>query len=108
VANSIKGLDGSAIGASNNSSPVEQVRASTTLGTSSNSARPSADTDSVQITDTARQMASLAAAVQDAPEVDTARVQALQQSIASGKYTINPERIADGLMQFEQVLATRK
>jgi flagellar biosynthesis anti-sigma factor FlgM len=50
-------------------------------------------------------MFALAQAVSEAPEVDTQRVSALQQSISSGQYVINPDRIANRLLQMEQDLA---
>jgi negative regulator of flagellin synthesis FlgM len=99
VGNSIKALGSGSVAASGGS-PIEQVRPSTSVNTATSSPRSNAD--SVEITDSARLLASLAQAVQDAPEIDPQRVQVLQQSIESGQYTINPERVADGLLQFEQ------
>jgi negative regulator of flagellin synthesis FlgM len=60
--------------------------------------------DTVEITESARQMAALAQAVKDTPEVDSKRVAALQQAIESGQYSIDPARIADGIVQFEKNL----
>lgn len=101
MASSIKGLDGGSIGASGSGSPIEQVRASTAANTSTGA--PPSHADDVQITDSARRLASLAQALQGGPEIDSQRVQALQQAIEGGHYAINPERIADGLLQFERL-----
>jgi negative regulator of flagellin synthesis FlgM len=106
VASSIKGLDGGSIG-SDNSSPVEKIRVSTPVnagGSGQSAATPSSDSDSVQITNSARTLASLAQAVSDTPDIDTNRVAALQQAISSGSYHISPEGIADKMLQLEQDL----
>lgn len=100
MADRIKGLDSSSLGASSSGSPIEQIRASTAVSTATSAPQPSVD--SVNITDSARRLFALAQAVQDSPEVDTERVAALQHAIASGEYTINPDRVADRLLQMEQ------
>jgi negative regulator of flagellin synthesis FlgM len=70
-------------------------------------ARPSANTapnaapaptDSVDLTDSARQLQDLQAAVAGTPVVDSGRVEALRDAIANGSYTVDPQRIADGLL----------
>ena len=106
MAGSIKGLGSGSIGASSSGSPVEQVRPSATVGTPTSA--PRSNSDNVQITESARSLAALSQAVQDTPEIDTQRVQALQQAIDGGQYTVNPERIADGLLQFERLFSTAK
>ena len=100
MADRIKGLDSSSLGASSSGSPIEQIRASTAVSTATSAPQPSVD--SVNITDSARRQFALAQAVQDSPEVDTERVAALQHAIASGEYTINADRVADRLLQMEQ------
>ena len=102
MADRIKGLDSSSLGASSSGSPIEQIRASTAVSTATSAPQPSVD--SVNITDSARRLFALAQAVQDSPEVDAERVAALQHAIASGQYTINPDRVADRLLQMEQDL----
>jgi len=101
VTDRIKGLDSSSLGASN-SSPIEQIRASTAVSNATNAPLPAVD--SVNITDSARRLFALAQAVHAAPEVDTQRVAALQQEIGNGQYVIHPDRIADRLLQMEQDL----
>jgi negative regulator of flagellin synthesis FlgM len=103
VADRIKGLDSSSIGAARSGgSPIEQIRASTPLGNAAGAPQPSVD--SVNITDSARRLFALAQAVNAAPEIDSQRVAAYQQAIGAGQYTINPDRIADRLLQMEQDL----
>lgn len=101
--NRIKGLDGGSIGPSD-SNPVEKVRVSTPVSTAGADSSSSASVDSVHITQSARSMAALSQAIQDTPDVDAGRVAAAQQAIASGQYTVNPERIASRLVQLEQDL----
>jgi flagellar biosynthesis anti-sigma factor FlgM len=43
--------------------------------------------------------------VNSTPEINSARVAAVQQAIASGQYKINPERIANRLVQLDQDLS---
>lgn len=61
----------------------------------------------VQITDQARQLASLEQAVQSLPIVNEARVAEIRGAIDEGRYQINPERIADRLLRAEQDLAAK-
>jgi negative regulator of flagellin synthesis FlgM len=57
-----------------------------------------APVESVALTEGARQMQDLQAAVAATPVVDTDRVAALREAIANGSYRIDPQRIADGLL----------
>ena len=102
MAGRIKGLDSSSLGASSSGSPIEQIRASTAVSTATSAPQPGVD--SVNITDSARRLFALAQAVHDAPEVDAQRIAALQQALGNGQYTINPDRIADRLLQMERDL----
>ena len=102
--NSIKGLDGGSIGP-DTSNPVEKIRSGTPVGTPTTGTSSNAPTDlSVHITSSARVLASLSQAVNSTPDINSSRVAALQQAIASGQYKINPERIANRLVQLDQDL----
>lgn len=94
----IKGSDGSTID-SGATPAVEHVRPQTAAGSGSTPSQPRAD--SVHITDSARQLAGLAQAIRDTPDIDARRVETLQQSIAQGQYQPDPARIADKLLQLE-------
>jgi len=61
----------------------------------------------VQITDQARQLASLEHTVQSLPVVNESRVAAIRQALDEGRYQVNPERIADKLMRTEQELSAK-
>jgi negative regulator of flagellin synthesis FlgM len=82
---------------------VERVRDATTgHRPESGSAASSGD---VHITGSALQLADLEQQVKDMPAVDEAKVAAISSALAEGRYQIQPEKIADHLMQLEQALA---
>lgn len=59
----------------------------------------------VQITDTARQLASLEKLLVSTPEVDSQKVAEVSKAIERGLFEVDPERIADRLLRLEQTLA---
>lgn len=63
-----------------------------------------ADSGDVQITGTARTLASLEQALRELPALNESRIARLRSAIEQGTYTIRPDHIADQLMQLEQVL----
>ena len=69
---------------------------------------PSAATEvsKVSLTSDAKTLASLEKAVQDAPVVDSARVQSVQKAIADGSYQVDPAAVADRLVRMESLLAS--
>jgi negative regulator of flagellin synthesis FlgM len=64
-----------------------------------------ANSKAVNITDQAKQLASLEQVLQSLPAVDEARVAEIRSAIQDGRYQVNPERIADKLLRFEQELS---
>ena len=65
---------------------------------------PGSDSESVQITGAASQLASLEQTVRNLPVVDEPRVSAIRSAIDQGTYQVSPGKIADHLMQFENAL----
>ena len=61
-------------------------------------------TPSVQITGTARQMASLEQAVRDLPAVNDTKVAQISAAIEQGTYKVDARDIANKLIQMEKVL----
>ena len=59
----------------------------------------------VQITDTARHLASLEKLVANVPDVDQEKVAEISLAIERGLFHVQPERIADQLLRLEQSLA---
>lgn len=106
MATTIKGLDGGSIGP-DNSNPIEKVRLSTPVNSGgSGPAANNAPSDNVHITESAKTLASVTQAVSESPDVDMNKVSAVQHAINTGSYTINPERIADRMLQLEQDLGS--
>jgi flagellar biosynthesis anti-sigma factor FlgM len=64
-----------------------------------------AATDTVTLTDSARLMQRLEAAVAQAPSVDSKRIDEIKQQIAGGGYKVDTSRIATQLAQLESDLA---
>ncbi len=75
--------------------PVARVR-DTAVAEGGDPGVPSAD---VRITDAARQMATLERLVAAAPVVSEARVAAVSEAIAQGRYRVDPEQVADRLLR---------
>lgn len=75
-------------------------------GKSSASGSAGASSGDSHITDSARKLAELEQVVQALPAVDNSRVAEVSNSIQNGTYQINPERIADKLLQSDKDLAT--
>jgi negative regulator of flagellin synthesis FlgM len=101
----ISGLNGS-LGASalDAGRPAANTRDATTGGGSSAPDGSSAGTSDVHITDSASQLASLEQTLRSLPAVDSARVSQLQTAIEQGTYTVQPQHVADQLIQLEQSL----
>jgi flagellar biosynthesis anti-sigma factor FlgM len=59
----------------------------------------------VQITDTARHLATLERLVAGGSAVDEAKVAEVSRAIERGLFEIHPEKIADQLLRLEQSLA---
>lgn len=71
------------------------------------SASTAGGADKVNLTDSARALAE-AARSGDASPIDTAKVERIRQSLASGTYQVNPERIADRMLSMEHQMAGTK
>lgn len=103
MANKISGLSSdpaASIGASRSAAKTRDP----VTGGSSAAAESSSGTGDVHITDSASQLASLEQAVRNLPAVDPVRVAQFQMAIEQGTYTVQPQQVADQLMQFEQSL----
>jgi negative regulator of flagellin synthesis FlgM len=58
--------------------------------------------DTVRITQSGLLMSKLEELVQSTPVVDSERVAALKDAIASGSYEVDDQRVADRLLKFER------
>jgi len=82
---------------------AEKARDPATGGSSASTASSSGAGD-IHITDSASQLASLEQAVRSLPAVDSARVAQFRSAIEQGTYTVQPQHVADQLIQLEQAL----
>ncbi|MFO7552381.1 MAG: flagellar biosynthesis anti-sigma factor FlgM [Haliea sp.] len=57
--------------------------------------------DSVNLTDTARQLQELTRVAASSESVDPERVAAVRQALADGQYAIDSRQIAERLLQFD-------
>jgi negative regulator of flagellin synthesis FlgM len=65
--------------------------------------------DSVQVSPLAGQLRDLEDVLAKVPAVDSQRVAEIKQAIAEGRFQVNPERIADGLIDsVRQMLSSRR
>jgi negative regulator of flagellin synthesis FlgM len=103
VSNKINGLSNRPTAVGSGASVTRTRDAAT--GGSSGSASSTADSSSnVHITDSASKLASLEQALRDMPAVNETRVAQLRTAIESGQYTVQPEHVADQLIQMEHTL----
>ncbi len=65
------------------------------------SADESSTADKVTLTGTAAKLKEIEDSLVDQPMVDSARVKNMQDSLKAGDYRINPERVADKMLNFE-------
>lgn len=60
--------------------------------------------DTVSLTSAASQLSSLYQQLDAVPVVDTQRVEALREAISNGSYEIDPARVAEKFLSFENTL----
>ncbi len=65
-------------------------------------------TDAVTLTDTAARLREIEQDLASQPVVDTERVQAVETSIRNGEYRVEPERVADKIIELEDAMDGRK
>jgi len=63
--------------------------------------------DTVKLTGTASQLRGLEQQLAAQPVVDTQRVSAIRHEINSGQFMVNPERVADKMIQIENLISSK-
>ena len=63
-----------------------------------------ASTEQVQISTLSSRLQQLQGKLSNSPVVDLARVQEIKQAISEGRFKVNTEKVADGLLQAAQSL----
>lgn len=85
--------------------PAEKARDAATGSSARDADVSSAATGDVHITDSASQLATLEHTLRSLPAVDEARVAQFRTAIEQGTYTVQPQQVADQLMQLERSLS---
>ncbi len=70
------------------------------------SSRATRASDSIVISPEAKALAELDSAAQAAPEVDANRVEQIRKQIAEGRYHVDPQRLAQQIIDLERELLT--
>lgn len=70
----------------------------------SESTKSAAQQDRVELSQSAKVLQSLANEVADLPAVDTARVDDIRRAISEGRYHVDPVRLAQKFLEFENDL----
>lgn len=60
--------------------------------------------DQVQLSQEAKKLGQLQAKIESSSEVDMSKVNEIRRAIAEGKFHVNPERIAEALLNQEELL----
>jgi negative regulator of flagellin synthesis FlgM len=103
VASKIGGVDGNSPSTAIGAGRAVQRPQDAATGAAQNSGG-SSPRENVQITGTARQLATLEQAVRDLPAVNDARVAQISNAIAQGTYSVDSRHIANQLIQMEKAL----
>lgn len=103
MANDINGINGGRTQSANDKQ-VQTLRreAATESSTRAQTSNlNSSGQDKVSLTDMASRLKSLEQKLAQQPDVDQARVDKVRNAMARGEYRVNPERVADKMMNFE-------
>lgn len=100
--NNVTGFSTAQSQRSSEGSKVEVARAEPSVAQQETGS--SAAVDSVSLTDTAARLQKLESSIAELPVVDAERVERIRNAIASGEYEVNPERIADKLLDLDDKL----
>ena len=107
MANKISGLssDPAPLGAGRPANAVRDAATGSSAPAPAPASNSNAESGDVHITDSASQLASLEQTLRSMPAVDEARVTQARTAIEQGTYTVQPQQIADQLLQLEHSLA---
>lgn len=98
MANDISGINSSR-SQQTSERAISSEKKNSNSSTSSSSTSPNAD--KVSLTDTAARLKALEHQLSQQPEIDDQRVSDVQKAVSSGDYKVDPQRVADKMMNFE-------
>lgn len=83
-----------------------QVNSSSKAAPESNTAVANTDSsEKVEISTTSEKLSLIRQTIASTPEVDMARVEDIKAKIAAGEYPVNPDQIADRMIDLEKLLS---
>jgi negative regulator of flagellin synthesis FlgM len=88
---------------SRSSAPVVAAPSNKTPSTPAAKAEPS-NKDNVVLSSEAQNLVRLQTKISNLPDVNMDRVAAIKQAIAEGRFEINPERIAENMLNQDELL----
>lgn len=100
MANDISGIN-SGRSQQTNEKQVQTIRRDAANTTSRTQTAGQSRQDKVSLTDMAARLKSLENKLTEQPEVDQTRVDRVRDALARGEYQVNPDRVADKMMNFE-------
>lgn len=68
---------------------------------------PEGRTDNVVLSSEAQNLSRLQEKIASAPEVNTERIAEIKQAITEGRFSINPERLAEAMLKYDDLVASR-
>lgn len=99
------GIDNIRAGGSFGTQPRTTSRTDNTYSSpTSGRTRTSQVQDEVSLSTQSRAMGEIHQDMAVSPSFDSAKVAAIKEAIANGSYVVNPERLADNIIRFEQEL----
>ena len=103
MANDIKGINAGRTQQANEKQ-IQNLRreaAANTAARSTGGNSATAGQDKVSLTDMASRLKSLEQKLTQVPEVDQSRVDRVRGALSRGEYRVDPDRVADKMMDFE-------
>jgi len=89
-------------GTRSRTSPVAET--GQTAATASTQTTAKSSGDKVQLSQEAQKLGQLQAKINASPDVNLEKVNEIRRAIAEGRFHVNPERIADALLNQEELL----
>ena len=87
-----------------NSNQSSSVKSQNEAKQSNEASNPSSDGDRVTLTNTASRLKNIENELSSASSVDSARVAEVQSAISNGDYSVDADRIADKMLDFEDFM----
>lgn len=88
-----------------NSNQASSVKSRNEAKQSSQNEGASSTGDRVTLTDAASRLKSIEQELNNASSIDNARVAEMQSAISNGEYTVDADRIADKMLDFEDFMS---